>query len=534
MPEARILRWLELLIVAAVCAFTFFYGLAHFGLVGADEPRYAQIAREMLERHDWITPTLYGRPWLEKPILYYWSAIISYKAFGVSDWAARFPTAVFALGMVFAVYGFARRFRPGAQLNAAVITATCAGVIGFARAASTDMPLTATLTAGMLAWVAWHQMQEKRWLAVFYLMVALATLAKGPVAPFLAAVIIVVFAAIKRDWRVLVRSLWVPGIALYLAVMLPWYLAVQHSTHTFFQEFILKHNLARYQTNVFQHHQPFWYYLVVLPLALVPWTTFSVAGFVRAVRNRDDDVALLLAIWAAVPVVFFSFSGSKLPGYILPTLPAWGLLATWYLHEMRESPVRMKLALVHGLVVGALFGGALLSSYAVQRLHPPTQAWTIGTVGAAAVCAVALLAIGSHGWRAIRLTTLVPVLVALGFVLRFVAPAIDAKQSARPVAQALAQRAKGSTPVVGYNLRRDLVYGLSFYRNQPVLYPATPAPPANDFVYIDSLPMGPFTYVVGPDAGGFNLPPERMILPMGAYAPQRVRFLYVTQADAGR
>src|SRR5690349_2310153 len=206
MPDARKLRWLELLVVAAVCAFAFFYGLAYFGLVGADEPRYAQIAREMFERRDWVTPTLYGKFWLEKPVLYYWSAIVSYKIFGVSDWAARFPTAVFATAMVFAVDAFARRFAFGAA-NAALITATCAGVIGFGRAASTDMPLTATLTAGMLAWITWQQSSEKKWLAAFYAMLALATLAKGPVAVVLAGSVIALFALVRRDWRVLLKTL---------------------------------------------------------------------------------------------------------------------------------------------------------------------------------------------------------------------------------------------------------------------------------------------------------------------------------------
>jgi 4-amino-4-deoxy-L-arabinose transferase-like glycosyltransferase len=533
MREARVLRGLELLIVAAVCGFAFFYGLAHFGLVGADEPRYAQIAREMVERRDWITPLLYGKPWLEKPVLYYWTAIVSYKIFGVSDWAARFPTAVLGTAMVFAIYAFAQRFRPGARLNAALITASCAGVIGFARAASTDMPLTATLTIGMLSWITWQQSGEKRWLAIFYGMVGLAMLAKGPVAPALAAMVIVLFAAVRRDWRLILRTLWLPGIALFLAVMLPWYIAVEHSTHEFFRVFILKHNLARYETNVFQHRQPFWYYAVVLPTALLPWTLFAVAGFVRAVRERRDEVLLLLAIWAAVPVVFFSFSGSKLPGYILPALPAWALLAAWYLETLREKILRMRFAIPHALIVGVIFGAALLSSYFILKLRPTASAWTIGGIGAAAVFAVVLLATGTHGLRAIRMATLVPILVALAFVLRYVAPAIDAKQSARPVAEALAQRRVPSdAPAVAYNLRRELVYGLGFYRNQPMLYPAITPPPAPDFVYITALPDRDFVCLIGAGTRGFNLPEDRAGMPAGGYAPQRVRFLYVPAARA--
>lgn len=530
MPERPIGRWMEPLIVAVVCAFTFFYGLAHFGLVGADEPRYAQIAREMLARHDWVTPTLFGKPWLEKPVLYYWSAIVSYKVFGVSDWAARLPSAVLASGMVFAMFAFARRFRPAARLNTALIAATCAGVIGFARAASTDMPLTATLTVGMLAWITWQQNGEKRWLAVFYAMVALATLAKGPVAPGLAGMIIVIFAVVRRDWRLILRTLWIPGILLFLAVMLPWYIAVEHSTHEFFRVFILKHNLERYETNVFQHKQPFWYYVAVLPVALVPWTVFSIAGFVRAVRERADDVQLILAIWAAVPVIFFSFSGSKLPGYILPALPAWALLAAWYLDATRDDGIRMKIAMAHGVVVGVLFGVGLLSQYGVLKLRPTAFALMIGIVGAATVFAIGVLAIASYGGRAVRLATLAPTLVALGFVLRFVAPAIDAKQSARPVAQMLAHRTTPHTPVEAFNLRRDLVYGISFYRDQPVLYPATRPAPAPDFVYVTTPPATDFVYVLGPDERNFQLPDDRMSIPMGRFTPQGVRFIYVHAA----
>src|SRR5947209_9652791 len=94
----------DCLLLAGFCGFLFFFGLAHFGLVGADEPRYAQIAREMLARHDWITPTLDGRPWLEKPALYYWQAMLAYHIFGVSDSAARLPSAIDATLMIFAVY----------------------------------------------------------------------------------------------------------------------------------------------------------------------------------------------------------------------------------------------------------------------------------------------------------------------------------------------------------------------------------------------------------------------------------------------
>ena len=138
------------LLLAGFCGFLFFFGLAYFGLIGADEPRYAQVAREMLARHDWITPTLGGKPWLEKPPLYYWQAMLAYSIFGVSDWAARLPSAADATLMVIVIYLFLKSLRPGFQLDGALMTASAAGVIGFARAASTDMPLAAMFTIALL------------------------------------------------------------------------------------------------------------------------------------------------------------------------------------------------------------------------------------------------------------------------------------------------------------------------------------------------------------------------------------------------
>src|SRR6516225_9587743 len=139
------------LLLAGFCAFLFLFGLNSFGLIGADEPRYAQVAREMLARHDWVTPVLYGHPWLEKPPLYYWCAMLAYKGAGeVSDWAARLPAAILSSLMVFFIYVWTRHFRRSMQLDAALITAASAMVIGFGRSASTDIPLTAMFTAAML------------------------------------------------------------------------------------------------------------------------------------------------------------------------------------------------------------------------------------------------------------------------------------------------------------------------------------------------------------------------------------------------
>ncbi len=238
----------DILLLAGFCTFLFFYGVAQFGLIGADEPRYAQVSREMLQRGDWITPTLGGRAWLEKPPLYYWQAMLVYSVLGVSDAAARIPSAIDATLLVLAIYLFFRKFRSAMAIDAALIAASCAGIIGYARAASMDMALTAAFAIGMLAWWAWRESGRRIYLAAFYLFMALGMLAKGPVAPFLAAAAIVLCSIVVRESRLIARTLWVPGILLFLAVALPWYVAVQIRNPQFFREFILEHNLARFST----------------------------------------------------------------------------------------------------------------------------------------------------------------------------------------------------------------------------------------------------------------------------------------------
>ena len=218
MAETR-QRLHEMLLIGVFCGFFFFYGLSAVGLLGADEPRYAQVAREMLARNDWVTPTLWGKPWLEKPPLLYWGEMISYWLLGVRDWVARVPSAALATLMVFGLYLFLRRFFRGAELGGAFIAASTVAILGFARGGETDMSLAACFTLAMLAWLAWHVTGEKKFLAGFYFFLAVATLAKGPVAPLLAGLIIAIFAAVQRELRIVARTLWWPGLLLFASLL---------------------------------------------------------------------------------------------------------------------------------------------------------------------------------------------------------------------------------------------------------------------------------------------------------------------------
>jgi len=476
----RTRRSVDLLALIAFCGFFFIAGIQLVGLVGADEPRYAQIAREMLQRHDWVTPVLYGHPWLEKPPLFYWCAMVAYKgAGGVSDWAARLPSAILCSLLVFFIYVWVRHFRRGMQLDAALITASSAMVIGFGRSASTDMPLAAVFTAAMLCWYGWHSSQDRGWLLGFYLFLGLGTLAKGPVAVFLAGLIIVVFAALRRDGRLVLRTLWPIGIVLYLAVTLPWFIAVQRANPEFFRFFFLQQNLARYTTaELYHHHQPFWYYLPVALLALVPWTVFVIAAAVDAIRDwrysveeppGTEDLRAFLTLWLLLPVLFFSLSQSKLPGYLLPAIPAGTILLADFIRRREEEAEKPGtwLAFLHALLSAAMLAAALIVPFRLLKLALPRNAMIVAVALALTAVLTLWLSLRNQGYRVLRFITLVPVVIAFSLVLRGTAPIINVLQSARPVQSAIASL--GEVPTVAvYDVPRAVEYGLAFYRNQPI------------------------------------------------------------------
>jgi 4-amino-4-deoxy-L-arabinose transferase-like glycosyltransferase len=524
----------EWLLLVGLGLFLFFYGLGRFGLVGADEPRYAQVAREMLEHHDWVTPRLGGQVWLEKPPLYYWQAMLAYAVFGVSDWAARLPAAVDASLIVLGVFLFLRRLRPGSQFDGAMMVASAAAILGFAHAAATDMPLAAMLTLAMLAWYAWWETGTRWLLIAFYVFLALAALAKGPVAPFLAGAIVILFAVAAHDAQVVLKTLWPPGMVVFFAVALPWYVAVQARNPEFFRVFILEHNLARFGTNLYRHQQPFWFFVPVLLLGLIPWTVFACAAAYEVLRawwserpalfESGDALNFFLLLWLIVPVLFFSLSQSKLPGYILPALPAGPLLAAEYVRRHLaddEQPSRWLVAL-HALVAVAPILPAILIQYLLLRHRIPVGMASIGAIVFTLVAAGALMMVlnEKNGLRMLRSATLVPVVLTVALLMKVGAPALDATLSARPVATALEHLDSRSAPIAVFGVKRETEYGLAFYRNQVI------------HRYEGAQPLWDEHLLVAPEGKQLDLGKilgDRRVEFLGNYAPQKLEFYRVAE-----
>jgi 4-amino-4-deoxy-L-arabinose transferase-like glycosyltransferase len=530
-------RTREWLLLVGLCTFLFFYGLGQFGLVGADEPRYAQVAREMLERHDWITPTLGGRPWLEKPVLYYWQAMAAYRLFGVRDWAARLPSAVDASLIVLGVYFFLRKLRPGFHLDGALMTASAAGLVGFAHSASTDMPLAAMFSLAMLTWYAWWETSQKIYLAGFYVCLALAVLAKGPVAPALAGAVIVLFAVAARDARIVLKSLWVPGLLLFFLVAVPWHVAIEARHPEFFRVFILEHNFARFGSNLYHHEQPFWFYLPVAVLALVPWTVFVGAAVVEVVRawwverealfDSSDALNLFLVLWFLVPVFFFSLSHSKLPGYILPAIPAGPVLVAEYLRRhVQDGDRSLGVIGLHALVAAAPLVPALMISYLVVQHHLP---WGTGTIIASAVAlvlaaSIAVTLASKLGLRLLYFVTLVPVVFVVAALLKIGAPQVDQSLSARPVASQLAGMEIKPLPVAVLGVGREMEYGLAFYRNQTISRYELRQVPFDEHLLV--APEGTREAIA-------QFLGSRRVAYLGNFAAQKLDFYWVAATKAG-
>ena len=363
-------------IAAVFVVAVYFFGLT-MPLVGPDEPRYAQVAREMFERGDWVTPTLGGFDWFEKPALLYWLQIASYNIFGITEFAARFGSALFGLGTIASMWFLGRaadRDTEGFSFAnlLALMAASSLGIIVFSRGASFDIILTFPITAALASYFVWERGQSKARsstlpIVLFYVFVGVAVLAKGLVGIVFPYAIVTFYHLIswkRPTWPLIVSLFW--GTIVSAAVASLWYVPMYLvNGWKFIDEFFIQHHFQRYTSNKYFHPQPFYFFFWVLPLMTLPWLPFFFAGlwngankfFPRgdagpvsadAMGSRENEAAaafkppfLFAFAWMLVPLVFFSFSGSKLPGYILPAVPPCLIIAAVYVWGfVRKSGLR--------------------------------------------------------------------------------------------------------------------------------------------------------------------------------------------------
>jgi 4-amino-4-deoxy-L-arabinose transferase-like glycosyltransferase len=448
-------------ILAIICYVFFFYALGGIGLLGPDEPRYAAIAREMLLHGDYITPRLYGTPWFEKPVLMYWLAALGFKIFGINETGVRFPSALGATLCVFLVYWGGKKIWDRATgFVAALILATSIGWFAFARAASMDMALTASLTMALVfLLVAMNDSTPRRrlWFRGFYASLGLGLLAKGPIALLLPLISIGGYVLLRRQWGEW-KNWYLRGLWITVLVAAPWFiLCTIVNGWSFIEVFFITHNVERFTTPLFGHDRSIFYFVPVLLLFTFPWT-FLLISALRRPLAKDDQ---LLLWWAIVPFVFFSFSHSKLPGYILPMVPPLAMLIAKEIFRPTSRVYRVAVFIEAGTMafIGVAFGffGNTLN------VDPHVSGMTIMAV---TFVIAAMLTVIAFWFKPVILAgfnvAAMTILVLTATVMVF--PRFDLTDSMRPWSVALASIVPDDKTVFMYKPARWAEYGLQYYR----------------------------------------------------------------------
>ena len=454
-PRERLDHTLLLLALVALIGVSL-SALGTAGLVGPDEPRYASIGREMALSGDWITPRLWGAPWFEKPPLLYWLIAWAHRAGLRDELAARLPGALCGAGFLVFYWWVLRRLGRVSEASVAVVLlGATAGWMAVGNVAATDMPLAASFNACLLAGLLWLDTGRRRWAVTAGAFLGLALLAKGLVGA-------VLFLPLLWFARHRIRGLLLLFTAAAL-VALPWYVAVTaQQGMAFIRVFFLEHHFSRFTQPNLQHVQPFWFYVPVLLGLVFPWT--PLLALVRRSTFREYPERVFAAV-AVFGFVFFSIAINKLPGYLLPILPAVCLLLARAVVESKAP--RRALAACGVLLLLMPVASAALPQILLVGLRRTTLSvvpWAyLATIAAAAWgawwlvknsrtgAAIALLALfTAAGWLEIKLVAL---------------PVVDRVVSARPLwRQAEPHRDDACVE----SLNRSLRYGLNYYSVTPL------------------------------------------------------------------
>lgn len=371
------LRDISILLILFGGAFFLFLGQS--GLIEPDEGRYSEIPREMLEKGDFITPTLNYVNYFEKPPLHYWLSAISFKLFGLNEFAARFTGTLAGLLTVLLVYHTGRKlFGRREGLFSAFILGTSTGFLAQSRINLTDMTLTFCLSAALCCFIIAvddHERYKRRYYYLLFLFSALAVLTKGLIGIVFPVGIIVIYLAKTRRWYLLNEMHLAGGIGLFLVVTVPWFVLVSQRNPEFARFFFLHEHLERFLTKVHGRYQPFWFFLPILLLTMLPWSFYALRAIARAWserRHQDGERLVFLLVWAAFIFFFFSASSSKLIPYILPVFPPLALLTGKMFSDLMDREGQAKFGpenVILGTILAVMAVLAIIYPH-VQDLAP--------------------------------------------------------------------------------------------------------------------------------------------------------------------
>ncbi len=463
---------------------------------------------------DWVTPRLYGQPWFEKPVLYYWAAAIGFLVHLPAEWALRLPSAFAALAAGIAIGWLCSKHYPSdtgladrPTLLAPLLFSTTAAAIGFARAAAPDMLFSAAIAlamasaatifrrAGLLSTAVpgpaaaqdLARASPALPLVLFGAFLGLAVLAKGPAAVLLAGGAVALWALATKRWRAALGLAHPYAVVSFCLVALPWYVLCALRNPDFIHVFIFEHNFKRYLTPVYQHRQPFWFFGPVTILALLPWTVLLWPVARKGLRLwrekfRNDSPSFFFACWAIFPILFFSFSQSKLPSYILPAIPALALLSAANLCCVTSSNTKRVARSRIGLAIACtwLVLGIAAAIWTHRLPAAEHDALNNSILLAAIIAALGAVVIAFLAFRrnsAFIAFSVLLVAVLVGIAGISILPRLDPFISARWHAQLLSND-RHPDRIFTYHLPRSWSYGLAFYlvRELPEWSPSDPNP----------------------------------------------------------
>ena len=425
MNGSRSVLQTHLLNLAVLCVFAgllLFLGLGSMGLTDRDEGRNAEAGREMLETGDWVSPTFNYEPRFAKPVLVYWLMSLSYRWFGVDEFSARLPSAVFGFGFILLQYGFASRFcGPAVGLLAALMLLLNIQIIGLSRMVLTDSVLIFFTTLSLYGfWLGFHGRSDERWWRwMLYLGMGMATLAKGPVGFLVPMVAIALYLSAAGQWR----RFWqqgalLGGSVLFALVAIPWY-AVMWSIHgSQYTASAQANTVGRFLNPMEGHSFTILFYVPVLLLGFFPWSGWLPFAWYQAYRswrqsrrgssegapvlpNESKELEWFCAAWVIGVFLFFTLSSTRLAHYIGPLFPAAALLTAIFWHRSlfnaelpgRRASIHTMMAVGYLLALG--FGSlpSLYPSFAGKLTKEFPLATTIG-LGSGPYVAAAVLLIG--------------------------------------------------------------------------------------------------------------------------------------------
>ena len=467
----RDVRYISILLVLS--AFLFLYGLGNMALTDPDETFYAETAKEMLDEGEWVTPLIFGKPQFEKPILYYWLVEASFKLFGVNEFAARLPSAVFGMIGVIGVYFVGRAlFSPLAGFLSGVVAATAAEYVVIARACVTDIVLTAFILLCFLFFLLGLKRERKIFYIISAIMAALAVLTKGPIGVFLTVIVIGAYIILTKQWEVFRKARVISAVLVFLIVSLPWYLIVlKIHGDAFVNEFFGIHNIIRFIEPEHRIGSSPFFYLPVILGGFLPWTPFLIFGAWYMFRDKNvvSDIKvpqLFLALWFLLMFAFFTASRTKLVTYIFPVFPALALMTGRFWERFLEDNGRNERAghlmrFSYGLLTLVIIAGLLAEYFAIKIKYPQVlQGALISSIVFSAGVLISLIFfIRKKYWASFYALTLAVALLTVAAV-RTVLPVIEEYETSKAISYKVVELAQDDEAIGGESDHRR---GIAFY-----------------------------------------------------------------------